>query len=282
MAHVKQMKQFETPPDYVGFLNYLGNETQENHIFYRVLPVRYGGGQNAANFLQEGEFLIRVYNRGRSSMHHVRTCGLGFIITFAPGSNLTREERKEIEKIVLKLLSPDGRYALAWHLHFFSGEADLNVVVHPVVAGEVPRLRRHRAVNLHQRLNYALADLTGELNAKRAAAGKPMIPQMMTLRPGRRLAAQVIEAAKKAKVEPTKATLGPLFIFSGLGHEGWILRGNHGVNSKKRPGKKPLPDLSVDELLWEVAILTWPQQPVAQEKREMPTREVGSQQVARK
>ncbi len=51
---------------------------------------------------------------------------------------------------------------------------------------------------------------------------------------------------------------------------------NRVINSTKRRGKKPLPDVSVDELLWEVAVLTWPQQPVAQEKREMPTREVGS------
>lgn len=129
--------------------------------------------------------------------------------------------------------------------------------------------------------NYRPAE--GAFYVRRPKVGAPRwvepprsLAAWLTLRPGRRLAAQVIEAAKKAKVEPTKATLGPLFIFSGLDREGWELRGNRVINSTKRRGKKPLPDVSVDELLWEVAVLTWPQQPVAPEKREMPTREVGS------
>lgn len=218
MPHLKTAIPIRTLNKLSEKLHYLGDALAPSHIFYRIEPVRFAGGESPKRFLSVTRHLLRVFNFGQDPKHTVRIHAYWLIVTFSPETALSATERSRIEAVVVRELFPQkqGRYAVTWHRHAFTGEADLNIIVPNVQVGLIPQLLRERGINLHNELRRALEKLTRELNEERVTEGTLPIPIITRYRRFPRLVQKLADKAKELGITaPKKENIAAIFAALG-------------------------------------------------------------------
>jgi hypothetical protein len=187
-----------------GHLEYDGDKDHERHQYHEVEPVKLVGRDDEQSFLQDIRRTMRHVHPFQRELDSVKA-GLGWVISFAPGSFPSDDFIHRIEATLVKIVGC-RQYARSLH-RGLNGQADLHLF-HPTHDLDVPIVPfRNRQVNLLGRVRAALDKLTREENSKLPAEGKaPMLTPADVQRERRRTSGEpdIAEIIAKVRAEPSE------------------------------------------------------------------------------
>ena len=136
--------------------DYLEDPDHENHVGYKVEPLRPVLGQSPSQYLAQISWAVDVLNRERSffGLRDRERSVRWWFVRFPDNTWLKPWEKFFFENAVGRRLSHDGNYASSWHDDFLMGASDLNQFQPFVEKGSPPR--RHEWADVPE-ITYARA-----------------------------------------------------------------------------------------------------------------------------
>jgi hypothetical protein len=165
-----------TEPDIPRVSEYLENAKHKNHRAYNVQEPDIRGAANAKMFFTMLQYAMMVINSGRSDRERIETAAFWYVFSFGKKSNLSLDERKSYEQVIIAALGCAGFCYLVWHTHRKNGEADLNVLVPHIRLSPFPELSRSRKLYRLGRARRRSDEWARKTNQAREDAGRPPMP----------------------------------------------------------------------------------------------------------
>lgn len=248
MPIVKTTLTLEDEQDIRQTVHYNDDASHPNHIRFEIEGVTSPKGFTPSDFVAELAKRLTTYNLTASRGHKVGHHGTWWITGFAPGSYLTKKERRVIEEMHRAIIAPDGFAMTAWHIfktkptkpNHKDGASDFNLIASSISADPILKPRRKRDANTYLRLRAELDKLTSTLNAERAAKDGLPIP-MVQLRRCSPLVAKTATAAQKLGLKPTVENLTRLFRAINIPNHEWWMRADRLFFKKKKKRPKHIP-----------------------------------------
>ncbi|WP_277558491.1 hypothetical protein [Ereboglobus sp. PH5-10] len=159
-----------------GALRYLENQEHHNHRFYHIDHAQVFGAENAQDFETLLDEALRLLNMERAPSNQIRTAATWWIAAFAPGSYLDDFEKSQFLNVILRALDCFEFCVVTWHIHKFSGAADLNLIIPHITLGDRPALARPSNVNLIRRARHRADEWQQEVSETRQDCGEFPIP----------------------------------------------------------------------------------------------------------